>query len=160
GVFVLDHPEWGQFSARSRVGGAELDSTSIHEIRFGGDRAWAATSKGVWSHSLSDLSGPWTLEFAPNPDYLPGGSMAAAPNAPYKNLTSDIAIDPRDPSKVVLAVGWRSGDSYNGFYTKVNGTWQRITDLGDLPTGAGDVGSVTFARSADGSRYYVIDQSP
>ncbi|MDH6578756.1 hypothetical protein P3T29_004429 [Kitasatospora sp. MAP5-34] len=160
GVFVLAHPEDGEFSARSRVGGAELDSTTIHAIRFGGDRAWAATSKGVWSHSLSDLSGPWTLEFAPNPDYLPGGSLAADPNAPYKNLSSDIAIDPRDPSKVVLAVGWRGGDTYNGFYTKQNGSWQRIAALGDLPADAADVGSVTFARSADGSRYYAIDQSP
>ncbi|MDH6128979.1 glycosyl hydrolase [Kitasatospora sp. GP82] len=161
GVYVLAHPEDGQFSARSRVGGAELDSTTIHAIRFGGDRAWAATSQGVWSHSLSDLSGPWQLEFAPNPEYLHGGSKAADPNAPYKNLTSDIAIDPRDPSKVVLAVGWRGGDPSNGFYTKVDGSWQRLGgSLGDLPSGAADVGSVTFARSADGSRYYAIDQSP
>lgn len=160
GVFVLANPADGQFGERSRVGGAELDSTSIHAIRFGGDKAWAATSKGVWSHSLADLSGPWTLEFAPNPDYLHGGAKAADPSAPYKNITSDIAVDPRDPSKVVVAVGWRSGDSYNGFYTEVEGSWQRIASLGDLPTGAGDVGSVTFARSADGSRYYAIDQSP
>ncbi|GAA2139019.1 exo-alpha-sialidase [Kitasatospora kazusensis] len=161
GVFVLAHPEDGEFSARNRVGGAELDSTTVHAIRFAGDRAWAATSKGVWSHSLSgDLGAPWTLEFAPNPDYLPGGPLAADPNAPYKNITSDIAVDPRDPSKVVLAVGWRGGDTYNGFYAKVQGSWQRIASLGDLPTDAANVGSVTFARSADGSRYYAIDQSP
>lgn len=161
GVYVLEHPENGKFTAHNRVGGAELDSTTIHELRFGGDKVWAATSKGVWSHSTTDLSGPWTLEFAPNPAYLSGGSLAADPSAPYKNITSDVAIDPKDPSKVVLAVGWRSGDSYNGFYSKAaDGSWQRIGSLGDLPTDAANVGSVTFARSADGSRYYAIDQSP
>ncbi|MFC8513008.1 glycosyl hydrolase, partial [Streptomyces sp. NPDC057257] len=124
------------------------------------DKVWAATTEGVWSHSTKTLKGHWKLEFAPNPDYLPGGSLASDPNAPYKNITSDIAVDPKDPGKVVLAVGWRGGDTYNGFYAKSGGTWQRLTGLGDLPSNAEDVGNVTFARSADGSRYYAIDQSP
>ncbi|GAA2265894.1 MULTISPECIES: ligand-binding sensor domain-containing protein [Kitasatospora] len=161
GVYVLADPKHGEFEPRMRVGGAELESTTIHALRFGGDRVWAATSRGVWSHSTSDLSGPWTLEFAPNPDYLPGGAKASDPSAPYKNIANDIAIDPRDPTKVVLAVGWRGGDTYNGFYSKAaDGTWQRVASLGDLPTDAANVGNVTFARSADGSRYYAIDQSP
>ncbi len=117
--------------------------------------------QGVWSHSTSNLDGPWKLEFAPNPDYLPNGPKAGDPAAAYKNIANDIAIDPKDPGKVVLAVGWRSGDDYNGFYTKVDGAWTRITSgLGDLPADPDDVGNVTFARSADGSRYYAIDQSP
>ncbi|SOE06961.1 glycosyl hydrolase [Streptomyces sp. Ag109_G2-15] len=161
GVYVLAHPHHGTFSARRRVGGDELESTTIHELRFGGGTVWAATSEGVWSHSTKKLSGPWKLEFAPNPDYLPGGSKAGDPSAPYKNIANDIAIDPKDPSKVVLAVGWRSGDDYNGFYSRTNGTWTRITGgLGDLPGDADNVGNVTFARSADGSRYYAIAQSP
>ncbi|MFB7510411.1 glycosyl hydrolase, partial [Streptomyces broussonetiae] len=161
GVYVLDHPHQGTFSPRRRVGGDELESTTIHELRFAGGTVWAATSKGVWSHSTRQLNGPWKLEFAPNPGYLPGGSQADDPAAPYKNIANDIAVDPKDPSKVVLAVGWRSGDDYNGFYTRVRGTWTRISSgLGDLPADADDVGSVTFARSADGSRYYAIDQSP
>ncbi|OIK04802.1 WD40/YVTN/BNR-like repeat-containing protein [Streptomyces monashensis] len=161
GVYVLTHPHHDAFSVRSRVGGSELESTTIHELRFGGGRVWAATSEGVWSHSTSDLRGPWKLEFAPNPDYLPKGSRAQDQQAPYKNIANDIAIDPKDPSRVVLAVGWRSGDDYNGFYTRVNGAWTRITSgLGDLPADAANVGNVTFARSADGSRYYAIDQSP
>ncbi|MEU6280975.1 glycosyl hydrolase [Streptomyces sp. NPDC047028] len=161
GVYVLAHPHHGTFSARRRVGGDELESTTIHELRFGGGRVWAATSKGVWSHSTKRLGGHWKLEFAPNPDFLPGGSKAGDPDAPYKNIANDIAIDPKDPSKVVLAVGWRSGDDYNGFYTKSGGTWKRITGgLGDLPADADNVGNVTFARSADGSRYYAIDESP
>ncbi|WP_277036279.1 glycosyl hydrolase [Actinacidiphila oryziradicis] len=161
GVYVLSDPHHGTFSGHSRVGGTELESTTIHELRFAGDKVWAATSRGVWSHSTKTLSGAWKQEFAPNPDYLPGGSLASDPSAAYKNIANDIAIDPKDPSKVVLAVGWRSGDAYNGFYTKVNGVWTRITSgLGDLPSDAANVGNVTFARSADGSRYYAIDQSP
>ncbi|MFI0899056.1 glycosyl hydrolase [Streptomyces sp. NPDC020983] len=160
GVYVLSRPRSGTFTPADRVGGKELDSTTIHTLRFGGDRVWASTSRGVWSHSTSDLRGPWTLEFAPNPDYLPGGPLAHDPNAPYKNIANDVAIDPRDPGKVMLAIGWRSGDTYNGFYTKQHGTWTRVDSLGALPTDAGDVGTVTFARSADGSRYYAVDQSP
>ncbi|MFD8084563.1 glycosyl hydrolase [Kitasatospora sp. NPDC059722] len=161
GVYVLSDPKHGKFQPGNRVGGAELESTIIHALRFGGGKVWAATSRGVWSHSATDLSGPWTQEFAPNPDYLPGGSKAADPSAPYKNIANDIAIDPKDPSKVILAVGWRGGDTYNGFYSKAaDGSWQRVASLGDLPTDAANVGNVTFARSADGSRYYAIDQSP
>ncbi|MFJ3305904.1 glycosyl hydrolase [Streptomyces sp. NPDC086549] len=161
GVYVLTRPHHGNFSMRSRVGGDELESTTIHQLRFGGGKVWAATSEGVWSHSTKKLTGAWKQEFAPNPDYLPGGSKASDPSAAYKNIANDIAIDPKDPAKVVLAVGWRSGDDYNGFYTRVNGTWTRITSgLGDLPADADGVGNVTFARSADGSRYYAIDQSP
>ncbi|MFF4014098.1 glycosyl hydrolase [Streptomyces sp. NPDC001843] len=161
GVYVLSDPHHGTFSSRSRVGGDELESTTIHELRFGGGKVWAATSEGVWSHSTRKLGGAWKLEYAPNPDYLPGGSKADDPDAAYKNIANDIAIDPKDPSKVVLAVGWRSGDDYNGFYTKVKGAWTRITSgLGDLPADPDDVGNVTFARSADGSRYYAVDQSP
>jgi hypothetical protein len=160
GVYVLTHPRTGVFTRYSRVGGGELDSSSIHTLRFGGDRVWASTTRGVWSHSVSELSSPWTLEFAPNPAYLPGGSLADAPAAPYKNIANDVAIDPRDPSKVMLAVGWRSGDTYNGLYSKADGVWQRVSSLGALPTAAADVGNVTFARAKDGSRYYAIDQSP
>ncbi|MGI5455842.1 glycosyl hydrolase [Streptomyces sp. CA-249302] len=160
GVYVLADPRKGSFSPRDRVGGDELESTSINALRFAGDKVWAATTEGVWSHSTKTSKGHWKLEFAPNPDYLPGGSLASDPNAPYKNITSDIAVDPKDPSRVVLAVGWRGGDTYNGFYTKSGGSWQRLTGLGDLPSNAEDVGNVTFARSADGSRYYAIDQSP
>jgi hypothetical protein len=160
GVYVLDNAHHGVFTAYNRVGGGELDSTTIHTLRFGGDRVWASTSRGVWSHSTTNLHGPWKLEFAPNPAYLPGGSLANDPNAPYKNIANDVAIDPKNPSNVLLAIGWRSGDTYNGFYRKVNGAWKPVSSLGALPTDASAVGNVTFARSKDGSRYYAINQSP
>ncbi|GHJ42158.1 glycosyl hydrolase [Streptomyces sp. TS71-3] len=161
GVYVLPDPRHGTFSPRTRVGGDELESTTIHELRFGAGKVWAATSEGVWSHSTKDLSGHWKLEYAPNPDYLPGHSKAKDPEAPYKNITNDIAVDPEDPGKVLLAVGWRSGDDYNGLYAKKDGTWQKVTTgLGDLPSDPDQIGQVTFTPSADGSRYYAIDQSP
>ncbi|MGH6656517.1 MAG: glycosyl hydrolase [Actinocrinis sp.] len=161
GVYVLRDPERGTFSPRDRVGGSELESTSIRKLRVIGNSVWAATTRGVWTHSVTNLRGPWTLAFAPNPAYLPGGSLASDPHAAYKNIANDIAADPKNPSKVILAIGWRSGDTYNGFYTRVNGVWTRITaSLGDLPTAAANVGAVTFARSADGSKYYAIDQDP
>jgi hypothetical protein len=160
GVYVLGDPRHDQFRPSGRVGGTELESTIIRSLRFGGDKVWASTNRGVWSHSVTNLSGPWTLEFAPNPAYLPGGALAGDPNAIYKNIANDVAIDPKDPSKVVLAIGWRSGDAYNGFYTKQGGTWQRTTLAGDMPSDAANVGAVTFAASADGSRIYAIEESP
>src|SRR4051794_37825804 len=41
GVFRLEHPESGQFTMADRVGGTELDSTTIMRLRFGGGRVWA-----------------------------------------------------------------------------------------------------------------------
>jgi hypothetical protein len=160
GVYLLGNPRDGEFQPGSRVGGAELESTVIRKLRFSGDTVWAATNRGVWTHSTTDLSGPWKLEFAPNPDYLPGGPKAKDPSAPYKNMTSDIAFDPKDASKVVLAVGWRSGDTYNGFYTRHGDTWERVTLDGAIASDAANVGTVTLAPSADGSKYYAIEQSP
>ncbi|GHH84010.1 hypothetical protein GCM10018793_47270 [Streptomyces sulfonofaciens] len=161
GVYVLSDPRRGTFSQRTRVGGDELESTTIHELRFGSGKVWAATSEGVWSHSTSNLSAHWKLEFAPNPDYLPGHAKANDPEAAYKNITNDIAVDPKDPTKVLLAVGWRSGDDYNGFYAEKDGSWQKVTTgLGALPSDPDEIGQTTFAPSADGSRYYAIEQSP
>ncbi|MFE9369713.1 glycosyl hydrolase [Streptomyces sp. NPDC006711] len=161
GVYVLADPRHGQFQPGGRVGGAELESTVIHALRFAGTKVWAATSRGVWSHSTTTLSGPWKLEFAPNPEYLPGGSKAGDESAPYKNIANDIAVDPKDPSKVLLAVGWRGGDTYNGLYSQQgDGSWKPTTGLGDLPTDSDDVGNMTFGAAADGSRLYAVDQSP
>ena len=160
GVYVLSDPRHGSFSTRDRVGGTELENTIIRELRIFGNTVWAATNHGAYSHSVTNLSGPWKLQFAPNPDFLPGGAQQADPNAPYKNIINDFAADPKDPSKVIIAAGWRSGDTYNGFYVRTGGTWQRTTLAGDIASDAADVGAVTFAASADGSKYYAIEQSP
>ncbi len=160
GVYVLRDPRHGSFSPRDRVGGTELENTVIRELRIFGDTVWAATNRGAFTHSVTDLSGNWTLQFAPNPDFLPGGAQQTDPNAPYKNIINDVAADPTDPSKVIIAAGWRSGDTYNGFYTRVEGVWQRTTLAGDIASDAANVGAVTFAAAADGSKYYAIEQSP
>lgn len=162
GVYMLDTPATGQFTPATRVGGTELESTTINALRFtrDGARVWAATSSGIWWHATATRSGAWTRAFAPNPDYLAGGSKASEANAPYKNIVNDIAIDPANASHLVAAIGWRSGDTYNGFYESRDGgaTWA-ITN----PTGAinpKEIGNATFAFAADGSKLYVINQSP
>jgi hypothetical protein len=160
GVYVLRDPRHDAFRTADRVGGTELESTIIRKLRFIGNTVWAATNRGAYTHSLSTLSGPWTLQYAPNPGYLPGGAQAADPNAPYKNIVNDFAADPKDANRVIIAAGWRSGDDYNGFYARTGGAWQRVTLAGDMPSDAANVGMVTFAPSADGSRYYAIEQSP
>jgi photosystem II stability/assembly factor-like uncharacterized protein len=159
GVYVLKTPTSGTFSPSGRVGGTELESTTIGHLRFGGDRVWAATSRGIWWHSRTSTSGAWTLAFAPNPSYLPGGADSASGTTYLKNIVNDIAVDPKDATHVIAAIGWRGGDSYNGFYeTHDNGaTWTKVN-----PTGAinpKDIGYATFAYSGDGSKLYVINES-
>jgi hypothetical protein len=182
GVYVNTDPT-NPASAWQRVGGNELESTTIGRLRFGGGRIWAATLRGVWYHSDSTTSGSWTLAYAPHPDYLPaalqaftaaGSQMAAATfaststssltNAPYKNIVNDIAVDPNNASHLVAAIGWRSGDSYNGFYESTNAgvSWVKVNPTGAIP--ANDIGYVTFAFSGPnakkGSKLYAINQSP
>ena len=48
-------------------------------LRIFGNTVWAATNHGAYTHSVTNLSGPWKLQFAPNPDFLPGGAQAADP---------------------------------------------------------------------------------
>jgi hypothetical protein len=180
GVYVLDSPTTS--TSWKRVGGSELESTTIGKLRFGGGKVWGATLRGVWFHSDAttdqSLATPWTLAFAPNPANLPavlhdatapGSQMAAATfgsstssltNAPYKNIANDVAVDPASPDHVIAAIGWRSGDSYNGFYETTNGgkTWAKVNPTGAIP--ANDIGYVTFAYSAKGEKLYAINQSP
>ena len=173
GVFRLANPASGTFTPADRVGGDELESTTINSLRFAGGRVWAATLRGVWSHSLSSTSGPWTLNYAPNPGYLPAslqaysttqtgfGSISTAgnSNAAYKNIVNDIAVDPRNAQHIVAAIGWRSGDSYNGFYESTDGgtSWAKINPKGVID--ASDIGYVNFAYASDGT-LYAINQSP
>jgi hypothetical protein len=161
GVYREAHPTTGSFTSADRVGGTELESTTINAIRFSGNTVWVATLRGVYTHPRTgSMSTHWTLRFAPNPTFLPGGADATKANAAYKNIVNDIAIDPHDGNHVIAAVGWRSGDTYNGFYETKNGgsTWRKIN-----PTGAinpKEIGNASFAFSADGTKLYVMNQSP
>jgi hypothetical protein len=160
GVYRLANPTTGSFSPSDRVGGNELESTTINSVRFANGQVWASTLRGIWSHTLGDYSAPWTLRFAPSPSYLPGGANAGAQNAAYMNIVNDLVIDPKNANHLLAAVGWRSGAAYNGFYESTDGgaTWTRINPQGGLD--ATDVGYANFAYAADGSKLYVINQSP
>jgi len=162
GVYRLANPTTGTFSAGDRVGGDELESTTINAVRFDGrGRAWIATLRGVWFHGTATTAGSWARSFAPNPTYLPGGTNAGTANAAYKNIVNDLAIDPANPKHIVAGVGWRGGDTYNGFYeTKDAGAgdhWAKVN-----PTGAinpKEIGNVSFAFSANGKKLYVMNES-
>ena len=174
GVYRLANPVTGKFSTTDRVGGSELESTTINSLRFANGRVWAATLRGIWYHSSMTTSGAWTLAYAPNPGYLPASlqqysttqtgfgtiSTSSTTNAPYKNIVNDVVVDPKDPNHILAAIGWRSGDTYNGFYeSRDNGVqWTKINPQGGLD--GTDVGYVNFAFSSDGSKLYAINQSP
>jgi sugar lactone lactonase YvrE len=183
GVYRLANPTTGQLTPANRVGGDELESTTIGKIRFSADgtTAWAATLRGVWSMPLgagAPARQHWTLAFAPNPKNLPaalqqftasgsqmasamfGSSTSSETNAPYKNIVNDVAVDPKNAKHVIAAVAWRSGDAYNGFYETTDGglTWAKVNPTGAIP--ANDIGYVTFAFSKDGGKLYAINQSP
>jgi hypothetical protein len=161
GVYRLISPTTGSFSTSDRVGGTELESTTINALRFDGQgRVWAATLRGLYWHADNTDTGAWTLSFAPNPTYLPGGTNAGTANAAYKNIVNDVVVDPKNYQHLVLGAAWRSGDTYNGFYesTDRGATWAKVNLTGGLDKT--DIGNISFAYSSDGTKLYVINQSP
>ena len=161
GVFRLASPTSGTFSTGDRVGGDELESTTINALRFDGHgKVYAATLRGVWTHSDGTSAGAWTRIFAPNVSYLPGGVNAGTANAAYKNIVNDIGIDPKNSNHLVAAAGWRSGDTYNGFYESLNAgsTWVKVNPGGAI--NPKDIGNATFGYSGDGSKLYVMNEAP
>ena len=144
----------------NRIGGTELESTTIHHLRFAGDTVYAATLRGVYSHSVSGPAAtPWKLLFAPSPSYLPGGADSGAQNAGYQNIVNDLAVDPKNAKHLIAAAGWRAGAAYNGFYESkdAGATWTKINPGGAI--NPKDIGYATFAFAADGSKLYVMNES-
>jgi hypothetical protein len=94
-----------------------------------------------------------------------GNTSSGATDAAYKNIVNDIAVDPKNPKHVVAAIGWRSGDTYNGFYetndfTQGPSSWHKLAvTLGGITNGS-DVGYTTFAFSKTGDRLYAMVQQP
>jgi hypothetical protein len=160
GVYRLVHPSSGTFTESSRVGGPELESTIINKLRFDGHgKVFAATSRGIWSHSTAGNEA-WHFLFAPNADYLPGGAKADDPNAPYKNLAQDLAIQPgTNGRRMVADIAWRAGDSYNGFYRSDDGgtTWRKANPSGAI--NPKEIGNAEFSYSADGKKLYTVVES-
>ena len=160
GVYRLTNPSAHSFSAANRVGGNELESTTINKVRFdGAGHVFAATSRGIWSHSTGGNEA-WQFRFAPNPSYLPGGANENVASAPYKNLANDLAIQPgTNGQRMVADIAWRSGDTYNGFYRSNDGGahWAKVN-----PTGAinpKEIGNAEFSYSADGKKLYTVVES-
>ena len=183
GVYRLANPAGGTFAPTDRVGGKELESTTIGRLRWGGSTVFAATNRGIWYHAAGSKAGDWTFGFAPSPSYMPqitddagnvlvpagadwtGTTSSGATNAAYKNIVNDIAVDPKNPKHVVAAIGWRSGDTYNGFYetndfTQGPSSWHKLSvTLGGI-SNSSDVGYTTFAFSKAGDRLYAMVQQP
>jgi photosystem II stability/assembly factor-like uncharacterized protein len=160
GVYRLKDPADGTFAPGDRVGGNELESTTINSIRFTSTDVWAATLRGVFSHPLGSYSTAWTPRLQPNPSFLPGGANAGVQNSADMNIVNDLVVDPKNQRHILAAVGWRNGAAYNGFYESTDGgsTWAKINPTGGLD--GTDVGYANFAYSSDGSKLYVINQSP
>jgi hypothetical protein len=151
GVYRLANPRTGVFTSSMRVGGTELESTFINQIKFDTiGNIYAATSRGVWRHSATTTSGAWTRVLQP----VPGSTN------PYDNICNDVAIAPLSNGQRIIAnCAWRGGASYNGFYFSYDGgnTWAKANPTGAL--NPQDIGNTEFAYSADGTHLYAVVES-
>ena len=155
GVYRLADPPPAPSPPPAGSAASSWSRTTINKLRFDDaatpSRPPTAACGGTRRRRAS---GAWTLLYAPNPDYLPGGSHADDP----AGAVQEHRQRPRDPAgdraaRSSRSIGWRSGDNYNGFYTQRR---QRHLDashhgLGDLPpSGRSATSPSPFA--ADGSR--------
>jgi hypothetical protein len=163
GVYRLANPTTGTFTSADRVGGTELESSSIHEIRLdtAAGHVFAVTSHGVYRRSLgASQSDPWQRVLAPCAGIGISGVPCGALDF-YADIANDLVVQPGSKGQSLVAnVAWRSGASYNGFYysNDAGTTWHLAN-----PTGAispKEIGNATFAYAADGSKLYVVMESP
>jgi len=156
GVYRLTNPQTGVFTTATRVGGSELESTTIGKLRFDPiGSVYAATSRGVWKHASATANGAWSRVLYPVPD-----PPAPAQQSPYNNICNDVAVDPLGNGQIVIAnCAWRGGAAYNGFYlsTDAGATWALVNPNGGL--NPQDVGRTSFAYAADGSHLYALVES-
>ncbi|MEV0976242.1 glycosyl hydrolase [Streptomyces sp. NPDC049915] len=163
GVYRLANPATGTFAETGKVGGTELDSSSVHTVTF--DKAagyvFAASSHGVFRRPLTaGQSTAWTKVLAPCAGVGISG-VSCGVDSHYADIANDIAVQPGSDGRKLLAnVAWRGGAGYNGFYYSddAGATWKRAN-----PTGAinpAEIGNAAFAYAADGSRLYVSMESP
>jgi hypothetical protein len=156
GVYRLTNPQSGGFSTSSRVGGTELESTFINQLKFDDvGNVYAATSRGLWKHAATTNTGAWVRVLYPVPD-----PADPTQQSPYNNICNDVEIKPGTNGQQVIAnCAWRGGASYNGFYLSTDGgaSFAKIDPTGAL--NATDVGNTEFAYSADGSHLYAVVES-
>lgn len=163
GVYRLANPATGTFTSADQVGGNELQSTSIHELRLDAAAGYvfAVTSNGLYRRAISATqSSAWQRVLAP----CAGIGITGIPCGTsqfYADIANDLAVQPGSGGQSLVAnVAWRGGASYNGFYYSGDAgiTWHLAN-----PTGAinpKEIGNATFAYAADGSRLYVVMESP
>lgn len=163
GVYRLANPATGTFTTADQVGGTELQSTSIHELRVDAAAGYmfAVTSKGIYRRSLTAAqSSPWQQVLAPCAGAGISG-VACGTSAYYADIANDLAVQPGSNGQSLVAnVAWRSGASYNGFYysNDAGATWHLANPGGAI--NPNDIGNATFAYAADSSRLYVVMESP
>jgi hypothetical protein len=164
GVYRLASPDSSAFTASTaptaKIGGTELDSQVIRRILIDatGKRVYVAGSRGLYAHSLTPSTTPWTRVLAPCAT-TPASCADVNPN--YWDITNDVVVQPGTGGKTIVAnVAWRSGAAYNGFYRSTDGakSWTKINPGGAI--NPKDVGNATMQYSADGSRLYVVLESP
>ena len=132
-----------------------LDGTTIGKIAFGGNHmAFAATSRGLFKHSTTTLSGAWIKIFdATTFGYAP---------IPYGlSLVNDVVVRPGTNGQYIVAnMAWRNGTAYDGFYISTDGgnTFAQVKAGGAINDG--DLGRSSFAYSADGAKLYAVVESP
>ena len=153
GVGILASDDQG--TTWHRVGGDELIGAAIFKIvPAPGGVLYAATSHGLYR--LAPGQTAWQQVIG-GPDTNTG-----TPNAQVLNLVSDVAVRPGMNGQEVVAVrGWRAGAATNGLYVSTD-YGQTFTGplqpQGYLPQNAQGRGSVAY--SADGSKLYVMVESP
>ena len=161
GVYRLTNPGVNVFTPATRVGGAELESTFVHRIKFDdAGQVYAATSRGLWRHSATTSAGSWTRVLYPVPDPIVGGVPRPDLQSPYNDICNDVAVQPGTSGQIVIAnCAWRGGAGYNGFYlsTDGGGSFAKVNPLGAL--NPQDVGRSQFAYSSDGSQLYATVES-
>jgi hypothetical protein len=164
GVYRLPSPDGNSFTPSTKVGGTEIDSQIIRRILVDAPnkRVFVAGSRGLYAHALTtgtttDTSA-WKQVLAP---CAQGLATCTDVNANYRDITNDVVVQPGTDGRVIVAnVAWRSGAAYNGFYESTDGgtTWAKINPGGAI--NPKDVGNATMQYSADGSRLYVVLESP
>ncbi len=160
GVYRLSNASRSRLTDLNRVGGTELESRAINQLKFDGvGNVYAATSRGLWKHSIDPRRHreAWRLAFLPNPASDPDITK------PYDNIINDVLIQPGTRGRVVLVnAAWRSGAAYNGFYLSTNsgrpGSFARIALAGDIDNT--DIGNAEFAVSGNGRQFYMVLESP
>jgi len=136
-----------------RVGGDELQNSLVGRIVFNNGYALAATSTGLYRHSIASTAGAWTPVLKPSGCSQSGGISGN----PY---VSDVAVKPGTAGQVVDAViGWRAGSNCNGFFESTDGgqTFTPVTIGGSL--NGKDLGRTSIAWAANGSKVYAVVQS-